>query len=52
LKVNGRDLLDMGYKPDKSIKETLNWLLEQVIDEPELNTREMLINLIKEHKRQ
>ncbi|MDF2674952.1 MAG: poly(A) polymerase [Clostridiales bacterium] len=47
LKINGSDLMDIGFKPDKSIGDTLNWLLELVIEKPELNEREKLVNLVK-----
>jgi tRNA nucleotidyltransferase (CCA-adding enzyme) len=46
LKLNGSDLKAIGFKPDKSIGETLNWLLEIVIEEPELNEKEKLMNLV------
>jgi tRNA nucleotidyltransferase (CCA-adding enzyme) len=46
LKLNGSDLMGIGFKPDKSIGDTLNWLLEIVIEEPELNEREKLMNLV------
>lgn len=48
LEINGNDLMDIGFKPDKGIGEALNWLLEMVIESPELNEREKLLTLIKE----
>lgn len=48
LEVDGSDLMDIGFKPDKSIGEALNWLLEMVIESPELNEREKLLALVKE----
>lgn len=48
LAVNGNDLIAMGFKPGKKIKELLNTLLERVIEEPELNTREALLELLRQ----
>lgn len=48
LKINGRDLLERGFKNGRDIGETLEWLLMQVIEEPELNEREKLFALIEE----
>jgi tRNA nucleotidyltransferase (CCA-adding enzyme) len=49
LAVNGDDLLSMGIKPGKIIKELLNSLLEKVIQEPRLNDRETLLSLLCKH---
>ena len=46
LEINGSDLMNIGFKPDKSIGDTLNWLLEIVIEKPELNEKEKLVNLV------
>ena len=46
LAVTGRDLIDMGMTPGKAIGETLNRLLDIVIEEPEKNTKEELMQLI------
>lgn len=43
LAVTGRDLIDAGMKPGKEIGQMLNRLLELVIEEPELNTKEELL---------
>ena len=51
LAVNGDDLIALGIKPGKKIKELLNSLLEKVIEEPELNRKEILLNLIRKHNR-
>ena len=47
LAINGKDLLDMGYKPGPGIGKTLQSLLELVLDHPEYNTRERLEAEIK-----
>lgn len=43
LAVNGRDLLEAGVAPGKEIGEKLHELLELVLEEPELNTKEKLL---------
>ena len=49
LKVNGRDLIEAGVPKGVMIGETLERLLESVIEHPELNTRESLLLEVK-HK--
>ena len=49
LAVNGDDLLALGIKPGKKMKELLNNLLEKVIEEPQLNNRETLLSLLRQH---
>ncbi len=49
LAVNGDDLLALGIKPGRKIKELLNFLLEKVIEEPQLNNRETLLSLLRQH---
>jgi len=46
LAITGKDLINLGMKPGKQIGETLNRLLDAVIEEPEKNTREELLRLI------
>lgn len=43
LAVTGKDLLAMGKGPGKEIGEVLNALLELVLEHPEYNTRERLL---------
>lgn len=45
LAINGGDLIKVGYKQGKEIGIILNSLLEKVLDNPELNTREQLLKL-------
>lgn len=45
LAVNGNDLLAVGMKQGRQIGEVLKALLEHVLDEPELNTKEQLLAL-------
>lgn len=43
LAVTGSDLIAAGMKPGKEIGEILQLLLEKVLEEPSLNTREQLL---------
>lgn len=43
LAVTGGDLIALGMKPGRELGETLNRLLQLVLDHPELNTREYLL---------
>lgn len=45
LAINGRDLIEMGMHQGKELGVVLDYLFEQVLDEPELNTREKLLGL-------
>lgn len=49
LAVKGDDLIASGIKPGKKIKELLEFLLEKVIEEPELNNKEILLELVSQH---
>ncbi|MBE6662558.1 MAG: CCA tRNA nucleotidyltransferase [Ruminococcaceae bacterium] len=46
LAVDGRDLLALGIK-GRAVGETLEALLERVLDDPSLNERETLLSLVK-----
>lgn len=46
LKITGNDLINLGIAPGKSMGETLNRLLNLVLDEPELNKYEKLKELL------
>ena len=49
LKVNGSDVMQtLGIEPGPKVGYILNALLEEVIDNPELNTREYLIKRMEE----
>ena len=43
LAVGGDDLIGVGYRPGPAIGQTLQTLLREVVDRPELNTREALL---------
>lgn len=48
LQVSGKDLLEMGMKPGKEIGEALHYLLELVLEDPERNTKDYLLECLKE----
>lgn len=48
LAVSGSDLIADGMQPGKEIGFVLNSLLEKVIEQPELNTKETLLRMRKE----
>jgi tRNA nucleotidyltransferase (CCA-adding enzyme) len=48
LAIDGGDLLDLGLPQGPEIGAALNRLLARVVDEPELNTRERLLELARE----
>ena len=50
LNVDGKDLIALGIKPGKDIGIILNNLLNKVIENPNLNNKEILINMIKNLK--
>lgn len=46
LNVSGKDLIDIGFKPGVEMGKVLNYLLELVLERPELNNKEDLVNII------
>jgi tRNA nucleotidyltransferase (CCA-adding enzyme) len=48
LAVGGDDLIALGYVPGPAIGQTLQILLHEVVDEPALNTREVLLERARE----
>lgn len=48
LAIDGHDMIELGYKQGKIIGEILDYLLEQVLENPELNDKEELIKIVKE----
>ena len=46
LAIGGADLITLGMKPGKEIGETLKQLLELVLEDPQLNTKEKLIEQV------
>ncbi len=47
LAINGSDLIALGMKPGREIGETLKKLLDYVLDHPEENTKERLLEKLK-----
>ncbi len=47
LAVDGIDLIQAGMKPGKELGEVLNRLLEKVLDNPDLNNKDILIEYVK-----
>ncbi|MEA1975196.1 MAG: HD domain-containing protein, partial [Bacillota bacterium] len=47
LDINGYDLLNLGFLQNKIIGEILNYLLEIVLEKPELNKKQELYKIIK-----
>ena len=50
LAVTGSDLIALGMKPGKELGDTLQELLELVLDQPECNTKEYLSQIIFQRK--
>lgn len=48
LALTGKDLIEAGMKPGKDLGVMLQYLLDRVLEEPELNTQETLMTLTKE----
>jgi tRNA nucleotidyltransferase (CCA-adding enzyme) len=51
LAVRGDDLIAIGYRPGPALGQTLAKLLEEVVREPELNSKETLLRRAKELQR-
>lgn len=47
LKIDGKDIMNLGYE-NKAIGKILNYLLEEVIINPNINKKKLLIKKIKE----
>ena len=47
LAITGRDLLASGHPPGRKLGETLNKLLDNVIENPEHNKRETLLDIVR-----
>lgn len=48
LVINGDDLIEIGMKPGRDIGMTLQYLLDLILKNPELNTKEQLIEKAEE----
>ncbi len=47
LRINGRDLIGLGYKPGKSLGNTLDYLLDLVLRDPTLNQNSLLLEIAR-----
>lgn len=45
--MTGSDLIKIGIKPGKEIGEILDFLLQEVLEHPENNTKEILLELVQ-----
>ncbi len=52
LAVNGRDLIALGMEPGPRLGEVLDALFERVLDTPELNTREQLLAMAQQDRKE
>ena len=52
LAIDGKGLIELGMKPGRTMGEMLHYLLECVMDEPSLNDRDILTNLVKKKIRE
>jgi len=52
LAINGNDLLAMGFAPGPELGRILNYLLDMVLEKPELNNRQSLEELVRGKWRQ
>lgn len=51
LKVNGEDIMRaLNIPPGPKVGSALEWLLEKVLDDPSLNEKEKLLELIREYE--
>lgn len=50
LAINGDDIVKDGFLQGKEIGECLNWMLNIVLENPEFNTREKLLELLEQFK--
>lgn len=47
LQINGKDLIKLGFKTGREIGDMLKSLLDEVVIDPSLNTREYLVKRVK-----
>ena len=47
LAVNGRDLMEAGFEKGKRLGEILEYLLNEVLEEPSLNEKDKLLKLVE-----
>lgn len=47
LAIDGNDMIELGYKEGRIIGEILDYLLEEVLEDPKLNNKEDLVKIVK-----
>jgi len=47
LAITGTDLIMLGFSPGKQLGSTLNYLLDMVLINPELNTKDQLLEIVE-----
>ena len=47
LAISGSDIINLGYLPGKEIGEILKILFDRVIEDPSMNEKDKLINLVR-----
>lgn len=50
LKINGKDLIDLGFQPGKQLGQILEELFNSVVEDPDLNTKEKLLQIANSYK--
>lgn len=50
LALNGHDVMEMGFKPGPVIGRIQKFLIDKVLDEPELNVKDVLSALVTENR--
>jgi len=48
LRINGKDLIGMGVPQGQKIGQILKTVFDEVVDQPDLNDREYLLNRVKD----
>lgn len=51
LKINGKDLIAIGILPGKELGEILKYLLQCVIEDPDINQKEHLLKMVNQFKK-
>ena len=52
LAISGREVMDaLGLQPGPMVGKSLGYLMEMIIDNPELNSRTKLIDILKKTER-
>jgi len=52
LAVNGGDLIGIGMKPGEEMGQMLKYLLDKVLEEPDMNDKNILLNMVNEYLKQ